>query len=203
MKFLITTSITIFLLFINTNIFAQKFIRSNNIEVQQNEAALQYAWSGGLNNPQFSNADLNNDGVDDLVIFDRKDDKFLTFISGGTENESDWAYDPEYEYNFPEAANWALLVDFNCDGIKDLFSSKEGNFNYCTVNKGLYKDNKLSFELAADTLFSLNFDGETRPLYIPIYDVPGIQDIDNDNDIDILTFNIAGGKASRFNNTCC
>ncbi len=199
MNSIFRTSITIISLLIATNVLAQPFIRSGEIEVRQNDTALKYAWAGGLNNPQFSNADLNNDGIDDLVIFDRKDNQFLTFLSNGTSGEIDFDYAPDYEYNFPLVENWALLVDFNCDGVKDLFCSQK-NFNHASVYKGFYKDDELNFEIFADTLFYNNSDGTEDSIYIPLFDVPGIQDIDDDGDIDILTFNIAGGYLEYYKN---
>jgi len=44
---------------------------------------LRYPWAGGLNNPQFSNADLDHDGLQDLVVFDRTGNKLLTFRNNG------------------------------------------------------------------------------------------------------------------------
>jgi len=196
---LFRTSITIISLLIATNISAQKFTRANNIEVRYNDGSVKYAWAGGLNNPQFSNADLNNDDIDDLVIFDRKDDVFLTFISKGTPGEIDFEYAPEYTKHFPQVENWALLVDYDCDGVKDLFSSQK-NFNHGSLYKGFYVDDELNFELEEDTLHYMTSEGVRKPIYIPLFDVPGIQDIDDDGDIDILTFNIAGGYLEYYKN---
>jgi len=199
MNFLFRTSITIISLFVFTNLEAQDFIRSTEIEVRQNEASIQNPWAGGLNNPQFSNADINNDAIDDLVIFDRKDNQFLTFLSKGTVGEIDFEYAPEYEQYFPLVENWALLVDFDCDGIKDLFCSKK-NFNHCSLYKGFYEEETLQFQLVEDTLHYTNAEGVRTPIYIPLFDVPGIQDIDDDMDVDILTFNIAGGYLEYYKN---
>ena len=55
--------------------------------VYQNNQLLKFPFTGGLNAPQFSAADLNNDGANDLVIFDRAGNVVLTFINnltGGT-----------------------------------------------------------------------------------------------------------------------
>lgn len=180
--------------FCTLTLSAQNFNRINNILVSQNEQPLKHAWVGGLNNPQFSNADVNNDGVEDLIIFDRKDNNFLTFIKNeaGTIN---FEYDFSYEKNFPKTGSWALLVDYNCDGVKDLFTADD-KFDYCRVFKGYYEDDELSFEPVIDTvkytnLFQLE-DG-IIPLLISRVDLPAITDVDEDGDIDILTFNPSGG----------
>ena len=37
-------------------------------------------WSGGFNAPQFSNIDLNRDGIEDLISFDRQGDVLRTYL---------------------------------------------------------------------------------------------------------------------------
>lgn len=174
---------------------AQNFERITNIPVSQNEQALKFAWVGGLNNPQFSNADVNKNGVEDLIVFDRKDNIFLTFLKTGEAGSLDFDYDFSFENNFPETGSWALFLDFNCDGIKDLFTANN-RFDYCRVFKGYYEDDKLNFSLFADTLKYFNVfepnDGIV-PLLISRVDLPAFADIDEDGDIDILTFNPSGG----------
>jgi len=192
-----------FITFFILNVEAQNFERISNIPVSQNEKQLKYAWVGGLNNPQFSNTDLDGDKVQDLVVFDKKDNTFLTFIKTGETGNTDFSYEFVFEKNFPETANWALLVDYNCDGIEDLFTSND-KFDYCRVFKGYYNDyNELSFTPFADTLKYTNlFEPELGviPLFISRVDLPGITDVDEDGDIDILTFNPSGGFLEYYQN---
>lgn len=194
-KFFIGLNIANAVMFFCVNrLIAQNFERTDYIPVSQNEQLLKHAWVGGLNNPQFSNADLNNDGKEDLVIFDKKDNKFLSFIKNET-GTIEFEYDAKYEKNFPGTGSWALLVDYNCDGVKDLFTANN-KFDYCRVFKGYYKEDELSFEPLVDTLKYINLfqleDG-IIPLLISRADLPAITDIDDDGDIDILTFNPSGG----------
>jgi len=195
------SAVAAFIIFFIFKAEAQQFERLTEIPVSQNEQQLNQAWAGGLNNPQFSNADLNNDGIDDLVIFDRKDNNFLTFIKNENGN-LDFEYDFNYEKNFPQTGSWALLVDFNCDGIEDLFTSNE-KFDYCRVFKGYYENDQLSFTAFADTLKYLNLfqpeDGIV-PLLISRVDLPAFTDVDVDGDIDVLTFNPSGGFLEFFQN---
>src|SRR4051812_36937968 len=77
-------------------------------------------WAGGLNAAQYNTLDLNHDGQDDLVLFDRMANKVITFIN----NAQAYQYAPEYEGAFPaDVSNWLLLRDFNCDGKKDIFTA--------------------------------------------------------------------------------
>src|ERR1017187_10109091 len=93
-----------------------------SIPVYEGSKLLPLAWVGGLNNPQFSSADLNNDGINDLVIFDRTGNKFLTFINDNKRDTVSYTYAPKYELNFPPITSWALLLDYNHDNIPDLFA---------------------------------------------------------------------------------
>lgn len=77
--------------------------------VRSSGDTMKLAWCGGLNNPQFSNIDLNNDGIKDLFIFDRTGNRVLTFLGHGTANTVDFTYAPQYESGFPK--NGELGVD--------------------------------------------------------------------------------------------
>ncbi|SMB95352.1 hypothetical protein SAMN00120144_1917 [Hymenobacter roseosalivarius DSM 11622] len=71
----------------------------------------------GLNSPQFSAIDLNNNGQSDLYIFDRQTSRSLTYlnvaVAGGGRT---WQYALEYEALFPtDLLNWVLLRDYDCD----------------------------------------------------------------------------------------
>ncbi len=188
--------VSIFVLFFSAN--AQTVYDRSEATMTENGIQKLYPWVGGLNNPQFSNADLNNDNISDLVVFDRVGNKFLTFLNGGTPNTIDYTYAPEYEVNFPAGAKfWSLLLDYDCDGIEDLFSSKPG---WIKRFHGYYNpDNELSFSFV-DTLLFEGFNGFWTNVYVAAPDVPAILDVNNDGDIDVITFNILGGKIEYFEN---
>src|SRR5690348_1613496 len=95
-----------------THTSSAQYYPNYSIPASNGSHSLPYPWVGGLNNPQFSAADLNNDGVKDLVIFDRTGNKFLTFINNNIPNTFGYSYSPKYELNFPALLDWALLVDF-------------------------------------------------------------------------------------------
>ncbi len=184
------------LFFIQNTISAQ-YYPNYNLQLLKGTVPYKMPWVGGLNNPQFSAADLNNDGILDLIIFDRTGNKLLTFTNSGTANSVDYHYSPIYEKNFPAMDSWCLLLDLNCDGIEDIFTHTTLG---AKVYKGYYNTNS---ELCFTTYSKLlKFQGFSGPLniFISQVDIPAFVDVDNDNDIDILTFEIAGGWVDYYQN---
>jgi hypothetical protein len=178
--------------------FAQPLYDRLEAPVTENNYQKLFPWVGGLDSPQFSEADLNNDGINDLVIHDRGGDVFLTFLNNGTPNQVDYLYAPQFEKNFPESAKqWALLVDYDCDNVPDLFACKPG---YVRRYHGYYNaNNELSFNYI-DTLLFQGFNGSWLNLYVAAPDIPAIVDVNGDGDIDVVTFNIAGAFLNYYEN---
>lgn len=182
---------------LNVNlIVAQPFFeRYDSIPVKVNAATIANPWAGGLNDVQVSNIDMNLDGVKDLFVFDRTGNKIRTFINKGTVNAVDFRYDPQYESKFPALHDWALLMDYNCDGKEDIYS-------YSDVGGGIdiYKNissiaTGLQFQKVVTQVKSQYWppSGGSYNLYVSSVDIPAISDIDNDGDLDIVTFALGGG----------
>ncbi len=172
-----------------------------------NGKELSLATAGGLRNPQFSSIDLNNDGIKDLFVFDKTGDKVLTFINYSTKDELSYQYAPEYESAFPKLQTWALLHDFNKDGIEDIFCQpSELGIAGIEVWKGSRANGKLSYRMMKLPFQnSMGIPLQNDPskftnLYNAITDLPAIIDVDNDGDTDVLTFDPDGGKIVFFNN---
>ncbi len=165
------------------------FERIDTVTVIKNALTQKYAWAGGIDYAQLSNIDLNQDGIQDLFIFDRSADKVLTFVQNGAAGQIDYTYAPEYENDFPDLMSWCLLADYNCDGKKDIFTYTIGGFkvykNTSTSTSGL------QFTLAKNILRT-NIYGNDVYIYSSSVDVPAIVDIDNDGDMDILAFGVGG-----------
>ena len=186
-KIIVLTSI--FLVNINLCLSQINFIKNDSISVSVNGINISNAWSGGLNFIQASSIDLNYDGIEDLFLFDRSGNKINTFINLGIQDSISYITDNSYRNKFPQLSSWALLRDYNNDGKKDIFSYTPGGF-LVYKNSGNAIDG-LSFELVSSKVYS-NYFSDYIPLYVTSVDIPAIDDIDNDGDLDVLTFSVNG-----------
>lgn len=151
-------------------------------------------WAGGLNATQYSTMRLNDDARDDLVVFDRTTTKVSTFIAINNSSGTGvaWQYAPEYETAFPAVYSWLLLVDYDGDGQKDLFT-------HGTSGIRLFRNEsaagRVGFRLVGDPLMTEGYNGR-QPLYVSGTDMPAILDYDDDGDIDVLTFDGTGDQVA-------
>lgn len=154
-------------------------------------------WAGGQNSAQFSKMHLNNDSDEDLVVFDRANHQISTFLAVRQPNGVIWQHAPQYEVRFPSnLLHWLLLVDYNRDGRKDLFTSTTAGIR---VFRNVATSNGFAWVLVADPILTQGFSGNIN-LYIPSTDLPAITDIDDDGDIDILTFDFTGSSVELHQN---
>ncbi len=176
------------LLFSSQGLWAQfAFMLDSGVEVRdQGGVLLKDAWTGGLNSGQYSTIDLNGDGDEDLLVFDRSTNKANAYLF----LEGEYRYAPEYEALLPEGLdNWVLAVDFNCDGLKDLMSSDP--FGIRSYTHILTEDGQSSWSRSEQPLITGN-GSATFNLQMNGSDIPGITDLDGDGDLDIIVFNFAG-----------
>lgn len=189
------TSLFISLLLILGNYtLAQKFQRLE-IPVETDGRELLNPWAGGLNSPQFSLGDLNEDGKADIYIFDRNSNFQTAFVNEGTAENPIYRYTPQLESIFPKALNFAMLRDFNGDGIMDFFAHSGDDFTSgYKVYRGKFKEGVLQFDrvkfnhIEFDLLTYTDAEtGEDRLIFTNKVDFPAIDDIDGDGDLDIVT----------------
>jgi hypothetical protein len=177
---------------LSMQLFGQQFYfyRNDAIEVVKS-ISLRYPWAGGLNSPQISTIDMDFDGIEDLFIFDRTGNKVLTFLYDVPSQQ--YMYKPEYESKFPPLDSWALLRDYNCDGKKDIFGYVFGGIG---VWKNTSSNGELSFEYVSVPYVYTLRPSMPNPLlsnlFVSRVDLPDINDIDGDGDLDVLTFSIIG-----------
>ena len=191
------TLISFFLIVTQCNyvLLGQKlsFNQSQDLTVIKTGDTLISSWAGGINSAQISTMDLNNDQLNDVVIFDKSGNKILTFI-----NATDhYVYESQYESYFPTIENWMLLRDYNNDGKKDIFHSVSGGIG---VWKNTSSNNNLSFtQITTPYIFSKQYNFSSN-LYVSKNDIPDINDIDMDGDLDVVTFSILGGNLEYHQN---
>ena len=167
---------------------AQVILPIDTVSFTEGINEFKFPFAGGLNLPQFSPIDLNQDGTEDIFIFERNSNKVLTFLNGGTAGVVDYQYAPEYEAGFPEMDGWVKLADYNCDGLPDIFT---GYLNGVRVYKNTSTPTEISFELITNALES-NYGVGKTPIFILQEDVPEFVDVDEDGDLDLLTFDAVG-----------
>lgn len=173
-----------------------------DVNVQNIEGELAMPWTGGLNAPQFSNIDFNRDGIQDMISFDRQGDILRTYVRLPASGR--WIQAWQYEEFFPPLVDWVKVVDYDRDGVEDLFtsSSKEGVAGV-TVYKGSFENDTWSFKQLRDRdrdYLQVPVGGGLTNLYVSWDDIPAIDDIDGDGDYDILAFEPGGSYISYFQN---
>ena len=169
-------------------------IPSNNIVVIDGFDTLSNPWTGGFNSVQISKIDLNFDSLEELFVFDRTGNKVTTFLNNG----NSYSYAPEYEQLFPQSlSNWVLLRDYNNDNKKDIFCSVSGGIG---VWENTSLNDELSFNLITNPfIYSYQYSTNTN-LYVSVVDIPAINDIDGDGDLDILSFGVLGSRLEYHKN---
>ena len=178
--------------------------------MNSNNDTLLYPFTGGMTSPQFSNIDLNNDGMNDLVVFDRATPvdyghKLMTFIWDGTK----MIYAPQYEAVFFEFNNWVKFIDYNGDGKADIFTEiSNEKYQLLDTTQSLYPNSLRVFINKSDAKGNLKFKqinnqirdtggwwvdfGQIRPagqIGFSKADINGVDDIDGDGDIDLIGYN--------------
>jgi hypothetical protein len=158
----------------------QPAVKSNDGEF------LKFPWTGGLDACQFGEIDLNGDGINDLLVFDRRGNRLLCFLNDGLIGEISYTYAPQYHKYFPELFEWVVFADYNFDGKPDIFTYSPG-WAGMRVFENISSEH-IAFELVVSPYLT-SFQGSG---YVNIIstnaDYPAIVDIDGDGDLDILTF---------------
>lgn len=172
--------------------FAQ-FMPDTDIPVYQYGSILDNPMTGGFSSAQFSDIDINSDGMMDIFAFDRGAWTTSIFIR---QADQSLKYEPGYSKQFPAMQYWALLRDYNGDGIQDIFTYNGGS---TAVYTGKIVDGSYTFEFFKSEL--IYTDGPaTVALYTSSADIPSIDDIDGDGDLDILSFSVSNATIRFYHN---
>ncbi len=162
---------------------------------------------GGLNSPQFSEIDLNRDGAMDLVVFDRVGNRIVSYLRT-SDMYPYYTHAPQYEGDFPKLNDWALFRDYNGDGLMDIITSDSIPIVFgVQFYKGVLNGTRLSWELVDlkneaqyNVIYYETESGDKRLLEVLPGDLPAIEDVDGDGDMDILDFDVTGGYVEWFRN---
>ena len=150
---------------------------------------------GGLNSPQFANIDLNLDGKLDILILEKNSGKIVPVLRKTNKHEIDFTI----LESLPPLSDWIICKDYNNDGKMDIFTSVPGGIS-------LYKNTSttsLQFELVTDLVHSLRvYENQsfTANIFVTFSDIPFIDDLDGDGDLDILTFSLGGNTIEHHKN---
>lgn len=161
---------------------------------------LYNAGAGAMISPQFSQMDFDGDGNMDLFVFDRSGDQVKTFLY----KDGQYRYDSKYENSFPDLHHFALLRDYNNDGLQDVFTlSKDVPGVEVWKNLGQVGNpsfEKISFVTYKYPVLNYKISSGYSNIYVSEVDIPAIYDVDGDGDLDILTFDQTGARMQFFKN---
>jgi hypothetical protein len=100
-----------------------------------------------MNATQFESIDLNQDGRADMVAFDRTTEQRAVFVN----QPSGFVFDPLLTSQLPKFSHWMRFVDYDNDGLKDLFCAAPAGIQ---VFRNTSTRGTLSFESIANPFFS-------------------------------------------------
>jgi len=150
------------------------------------KGGFEYPWAGGMNSCQFGETDMNFDGWKDLFVFDRTGNRVLCFINDGIPGQISYTCAPEYASCFPDLHEWAILVDYDADGREDIFTYSPGFAGIKVYRNTSVTD--LNFDLVVYPYLKSFQGGGYVNIFVTYADYPAMADVDNDGDLDILTF---------------
>jgi len=179
---------------------AQTFYQfMDTISVFNGNHKLKFPFCGGLNNPQFSSINYDNDAHTDFFIFDRTGNKILIFKNDGIHDSISFSYLPKAEFYLPNSlTNWVLMRDMNGDGESDIVCQGAGDLRIYLAKR--MPDNSLQYFLTAPFVNGIVPGGTFGNIYSSASDIPAIDDINHDGDMDILIFDVQGNAINYWEN---
>ncbi len=170
----------------------------DSIQVIKGLDTISQPWTGGINHTQVSTLDFNFDGEEDLFLFDRSSNKISLFLKSTNGGGDVYRFQINAHAHFPaDLRSRVKLVDFNNDGKKDIFAFTFGGVKVYK-NEGNQNDG-LQWTLYKDPL-TFDNNGNTNSIFVSSDEIPAYTDVDNDGDIDILTFHSSIARVEWYKN---
>lgn len=182
---------TLILLFaIIGNLSAQMLMPDVRPPVIINGSILQNSWTGGTNSPIFSQIDFNGDGKLDIITFDVVGNRLSCYLNIGHAGQAKYRYAPQYVKKFPaDLHGWLRTYDFDCDGDMDLFSY--GNAAMIVYQNNYAAATGIKFSIFTSQI-NTYYGSIQSNLYVNTVTIPALVDMDNDGDMDVLSFPVSG-----------
>jgi hypothetical protein len=182
-------------------VFAQKGLTFSSLKlIEMDSSNRNSMMHGGANSPMFSMLDVNNDSKKDLFVFDRHSRKILVYLYI---KKGEYVHSPEFETIFPKVSDWVLLKDYNQDGKPDLWTRNE-YYNSVMLFRNVTKigDKYCKFEHVSDAVRAYNFSNliDTSNIFCDRNNIPAIEDVDMDGDVDFITLQSTGLGVTLFLN---
>ena len=156
------------------------------IVIQQSDT-LDLAWAGGFHNPQIGHMDWNGDGIFDLWVFEKVGQRQIPMIREWPVGR--WIYKPSHRNSIQGLRFFALSIDWNNDGSKDVVGYRWDGLQVF-LNQAPAGQPALFSKppLRCISQYGIGSSG----LFVPQDDLPALADLDQDGDIDVLTFPLFG-----------
>lgn len=149
----------------------------NTTVLDANGEALQQPFVGGLNAPQFSTGDIDFDGTDEVILYERGAKVWVVY----ERLNNSWSYSRVKSDLMPlTGQDFALLRDFNLDGKVDIIMNDVNTIEVWR-NVGINSSSFVFEKILTDLVSSY-------PIFHRYFDLPGIEDIDGDGDMDLLLY---------------
>lgn len=165
------------------------FSQSNAIPVAGPNAHFPNAWAGGLNASTFAKYDFDLDGTEDLLLFDRQQNRAQVYLA----KQGSYVFSPSHTSLLPMLNGYVLFYDYNKDNKKDLFTSSSSGI---VVYKNVSTSTAVKFQLLFNPIPTRYYSSTPVNMSITYLDVPALTDVDKDGDMDILHFYSQTGEAA-------
>lgn len=171
------------------NVFCQQFefLDGEDITVIEEGSALPDPFSGGFNAVQVHHLDIDLDGEEDWIIFDRSANKAYM---GAREGEHIRIDLDKTELLPPEISNWLVFADYDGDGRPDIFT--DTSFGVRVIRNGEESWEFIEGNLQAESR------GNLVNIVVSGSDYPAIGDFDEDGDTDLMVFDFVSGDRIVF-----